>query len=307
MIGILILGYYKKLLVTYSIIIANFVVFVVSLVFPKEVIGDLAFRPLYLTVEYFPQIYTLFTSMFLHSVSDFFHIIFNTLMFFLIAPHFERRIGKSRFIIIYLITGVGAALFHAILSPYLPSPIPFDPRIGLIGASGAISGIIGAYAYSYPRDTVFFPVGFFLMRIPILFAGLFFIVIQSVYIFIGGDPGIAYLAHIGGFISGVIIAAIIKMRSKEEFEDTSTAGYSIYHSQPPSKRKKIDFMDLRKLATTKELKKMLENIEKEDVPQVRDIWRDHFLENIRCPKCQKPLLHDSGKIWCEDDHYTIKY
>ena len=219
MIGAIIYAFYKKMMMTYAIIIANFIVFVLSLLFTLEIIGDLAFRPIYLSLEYFPQIYTLFTSMFLHSTYDFFHIIFNTLMFILIAPHFEGRIGRKKFLGIYLITGFCAALFHSLLVPLLPSPVPFDPRIGLIGASGAISGIIGAYAFTYPRDNVFFPVGFFIMRIPILFAGIFFIAIQSVYVFLGGNPSVAYLAHIGGFISGVVISPIlIRTRGKEEMK-----------------------------------------------------------------------------------------
>ena len=65
MIGAIIYAFYKKMMMTYAIIIANFIVFVLSLLFTLEIIGDLAFRPIYLSLEYFPQIYTLFTSMFL--------------------------------------------------------------------------------------------------------------------------------------------------------------------------------------------------------------------------------------------------
>ena len=97
-IGIIIYALYKKMMMTYAIIIVNFIIFVLSLVFTFQIIGDLAFRPIYLSVQYFPQLYTLFTSMFLHSTYDYFHIIFNTLMFILIAPHFEGRIGRKKFL-----------------------------------------------------------------------------------------------------------------------------------------------------------------------------------------------------------------
>lgn len=309
MVGTIIYIYYKKLMVTYAIIIANFIVFVISIFFPQEIIGDLAFRPIYLSLDYFPQIYTLFTSMFLHSTYDFFHIIFNTLMFILIAPNFEGRIGGKKFLVIYLITGSCAALFHSVLVPILPSPFPFDPRIGLIGASGAISGIIGAYAFTYPRDNVFFPIGFFITRIPILFAGIFFIAIQSVYVFIGGDPGVAYLAHIGGFISGIILSPIlIKTRGKEEIKTTPSFGYNlpnnpIYNQKP----RDINFLNLKKLATSNEQKELLTQIENENVGDVRDAWLDHFLDRIKCPKCKKPLNHTNSKIWCEDNHFETKY
>ncbi|UCD14382.1 MAG: rhomboid family intramembrane serine protease [Thermoplasmatales archaeon] len=309
MIGAIVFVYLKKFMATYAIIIANFIVFVISLVFAREIIGDLAFRPIYLSLDFFPQIYTLFTSMFLHSTFDFFHIIFNTLMFILIAPHFEGRIGKNKFLGVYLTTGVCAALFHSVLVPFLPSPTPFDPRIGLIGASGAISGVLGAYAYAYPRDRVFFPVGFFIMRIPILFAGVFFIGIQSVYVFIGGDPSIAYLAHIGGFISGVILSAVlIKSGVKEEFKATTAFGYSTNYDPVYSQRpREINFLNLEKLAKTKEQKEMLKKIENETVPQVKDAWLDHFLDKVICPKCNRPLNHVDGKIWCEENHFNMKY
>ena len=309
MIGTIVFAYYKKWMMIYAIIITNFIVFVLSLAFAREIIGDLAFRPIYLSLDFFPQIYTLFTSMFLHSTSDFFHIIFNTLMFVLIAPHFEGRIGRNKFLGVYLITGVCAALFHSLLVPFLPSPIHFDPRIGLIGASGAISGVLGAYAYAYPRDKVFFPVGFFIMKIPILFAGIIFIGIQSVYVFIGSDPSIAYLAHIGGFISGVILsAALIKSRVKEEFKSTTAVDHSTYYDPVYSQKpRNIDFSNLEKLATTKEQKEILKRIENETVMQVREIWLEHFLEKITCPHCNKPLNHSDGKIWCEENHFRTKY
>ncbi|UCF12473.1 MAG: rhomboid family intramembrane serine protease [Thermoplasmatales archaeon] len=309
MIGTIVYAHYKKWMMAYAIIITNFIIFVLSLAFPQEIIYDLAFRPIYLSIDFFPQIYTLFTSMFLHSTYDFFHIIFNTLMFILIAPHFEGRIGRNKFLGIYLITGICAALFHSVFVPLLPDPFPFDPWIGLIGASGAISGIIGAYAYAYPRDNVFFPVGFFIMRVPILFAGIFFIAIQSVYVFIGGDPGVAYLAHIGGFLSGVVISAgLIKPKVKEEYKAPTAGGY--FSSETPiytQKARKINFSNLEKLATTNEQKELIKQIENETVSEVRDAWLEHFLDKIVCPKCNKSLKHDNGKIWCEKDHFRTKY
>jgi len=300
----LLIGYLKKrILITYIIIIVNFIIFFLSLLFSTEIIGDLAFRPVYLSLELFPQLYTLFTSMFLHSVSDLFHIIFNTLMFILVAPHFENRVGRKKFLAIYIITGVCAALFHALIAPLLSSDV--NPMIGLIGASGAISGVIGAYAYAYPRDTVFFPVGFFIMKIPVLIAGALFIAIQSVYVFIGGDPSVAYLAHVGGFIAGLIIAAVlIRKREKEEY---NASGTPVYPDSSYKEIKRINFSNLSALATTNDLKEMVHRIQNETVPQVRDIWLEHFLEKIACPVCRKPLNHFNRKIWCEENHFRTEY
>jgi membrane associated rhomboid family serine protease len=303
----LVFAYARKMLLTFAIIIINFIVFIISLIFPQEIIGDLAFRPLYLSIEYFPQLYTLVTSMFLHSVFDFFHIIFNTIIFVLIAPNFEKRVGRYRFLGIYLLTGCFAAIFHSVLSPYLPPLDSFNPSIGLIGASGAISGIIGAYAYTYPRDNVFFPIGFFITRIPILYAGIFFIIVQSIYVFIGGDPGIAYLAHIGGFIGGVIVASFLKRKMDNKFVEGVPSDYSPYSNLPQYQINKINFTDMKKLAITKELQDILKKIENENVAQVQNVWLEYFLERITCPKCRKPLHHHDGKIWCEDGHFKATY
>ena len=294
-------AYYKKWMMTYTIIIVNFIVFIISLIFTNEIIGELAFKPIYISVENIPQSYTLLTSMFLHSTIDFFHIIFNMIMFILIAPSFEDRIGAKRFILIYIITGICAAISHALLAPLI-NPQSFDPNIGLIGASGAISGILGAYAFSYPKDRVYFPI-YILIRMPVIYAGVIFLTIQSFYIFIGSDSHIAYLAHVGGFIGGVIIAAIFLRGS----ERVTKEGHVVYDSYVPQKPGKINFSNLKGLATTSELKDMLKNIENETVPQVREIWLDHFLEKTKCPKCGKALNSFEGKIWCKDCDFKTDY
>jgi len=300
-IAAIIFAYYKKWMMTYAIIIVNFIVFIISLIFTNEIIGELAFKPIYLSVEYITQIYTLITSMFLHSTIDFFHIIFNMIMFILIAPSFEDRIGAKRFILIYIITGICAAISHALLAPLINSQ-SFNPNIGLIGASGAISGILGAYAFSYPKDRVYFPI-FILIRMPVIYAGVIFLTIQSFYIFIGSDSHIAYLAHVGGFISGVIIAAIF-LRGSERVTKEGHVVYDSIASQKPSKQ---DFSELRKLATTSKLKEMLKKIEIETVTQVRDVWLEHFLEKTVCPKCKNPLNNLDGKVWCDQCGFRTNY
>ncbi len=306
LIGSLIVFYFYRLLYTYGIIVINFVVFLISLVFPV-VINDLAFRPIYLAFQWFPQLYTLFTSMFLHSTQDIFHIVFNTLMFVLVAPHFEQHVGKKKFIALYLVTGVGAAVFHALLVPLIPAPFPFNPQIGLIGASGAISGIIGAYAIAYPRDRVFFPVGFFIMRIPILFAGVLFLAIQSLYVFVGGDPNVAYLAHIGGFFTGVVLSGLLLRPKILRAEATMPKQGFLFQPNQPSVQKKIDFHTLEKLALTPQEQRQLEKIKEESVPEVRDAWLDHFLDQLACPICNKPLHYQNGRLWCEENHFQKKY
>jgi len=310
MIGVIVFFYYKKWMMVYAIIFANFIVFFISLFFVNEVTGvhtvieELAFRPSYLSIDKFPQLYTLITSAFLHSTFNVFHIIFNVFMFILIAPSFEDKIGPKKFLAIYLITGVCAAMSHALIAPLLQDPAnPFDTGVGLIGASGAISGILGAYAVSFPKDRVYFPV-MIIIRIPVLYAGLIFLFVQTAFIVGTGDSNVAYLAHIGGFISGIIVGAILIKRKDEFDQPIGTRTYDLYVDQ---KLSKIDFSNLRELATTTELKEILKKIEKETIPQARDMWFDHFVEKTRCPVCKNSLSYSGRKIWCENCDYKTKY
>ncbi|DAC72101.1 MAG TPA: hypothetical protein DSN98_06845, partial [Thermoplasmata archaeon] len=89
MVGTIVIAYLRKISMTYAIIIANLFVFLVSLFYENQIIGELGFRPAYLSVEQIPQIYTLFTSMFVHS--GFLHILGNMFVFFFMGIAFEQR------------------------------------------------------------------------------------------------------------------------------------------------------------------------------------------------------------------------
>ncbi len=303
MIGAIAIARFKKVMITYSLIIANFIIFVITLLntnIYNTVIGELGFRPIYLTLEYFPKLYTLFTSMFLHG--DFFHILGNMIVFLFMGIAFEQRIGWKNFLVIYLITGVCGALTHSLLN--------LGSDILLIGASGAIFGILGAFAYSYPRDEVVMPIplGIIMVfrRIKVMYAAVLFAVLETIIVFYGPQDNTAHFAHIGGLLSGVIIAAILVGKQGEKTKQyQSTAIYSDLSTVPD--KKKINFTTLRKLAITPELRETLNRIENETVMQVRDIWLEHFLEKTTCPICGKPLSHSSRKIWCEDDHIKMEY
>jgi len=304
-IAALIFALYKKWMMTYAIIAISFIVFVISIIFSKAIMGELAFKPIYLSFESFPQLYTLFSSMFLHSIVSPLHIIFNMFMFLLIAPNFENRIGAKKFLAIYIVTGFCAAIAHSLIAPFF-SNNPEISKIGLVGASGAIAGVLGAYALSYPRDMVFFPV-FFIIRMPVIYAGIIFLVMQTLFIVMPGESNVAYSAHIGGFIAGIILAAIFIRKKGPALNEPVTREQRIYNSYSPQRPRKIDFSELKKLATTRELKEMLGKIKDENVPQVRDIWLEHFLEKINCPKCGSSLNHFDRKIWCEKCDFRSKY
>jgi len=308
MIGTITIAYYKKWLMTYALIVSNFIVFILVMLFESEIIfglsdgvfqyAGLAFRPIYLSFEYSPQLYTLFTSMFIHS--GFAHILGNMLVFFFIGMAFEQRIGWKKFLIIYLLTGVCGTITHSILN--LGSIIP------LVGASGAIFGIMGAFAYSYPRDEVVMPIPLgiimILRRIKVIYAVLIFAAIETVIVIIGTQDTTAHFAHLGGLVGGVILASLL-IKNKNTH---GKKGETIYYDSNANKGlRRIDFSALQKLATTLKQKEMLNRIENETVPQVREIWLEHFLEDIKCPNCKNPLTHFDGKIWCENCSFKTKY
>ena len=299
-IGTLVIAYAKKLLITYALIFANFIVFVISAIFPV-VTYDLGFRPIYLSPELIPQLYTLFTSMFIHG--GFLHIIGNMLVFFFVGMAFEQRIGWKKFLTIYLLTGVCGALTHSLLN--------LGSGILLIGASGAIFGIMGAFAFSYPRDEVVMPIplGIIMVfrRIKVVYAVLIFAVMETVIVMLDVKDTTAHFAHIGGLVSGVILAAIIIRKKRTSTGNTASAETIYYDSSYPLKKRKINFSNLKELATTPDLMDELKSIENETLPQVRDVWLEHFLERTKCPRCNKPLNHFDGKTWCEACGFKIDY
>jgi len=140
---------------------------------------------------------TLITSMFMHG--GFMHLIGNMLYMWIFADNIEDDLGKVKFILFYLASGVAAAMTQVYLN--VNSTIP------MVGASGAISGVLGAYMVRYPKNKVLvlIPLGFFtqLVKIPAMFVLGFWFILQ--FISSSGSSsqgGVAYGAHIGGFVFG---------------------------------------------------------------------------------------------------------
>ncbi len=319
MIGSIIIGYIKKWMMTYTLIIANIIVFALTFYLQyfsqNEIIGGilingkiidgggfagLGFRPIYLSIEYLPNIYTLFTSMFIHG--GFLHIAGNMFVFFFMGIAFEQRVGAKKFLIIYLIAGVCGALTQSV--------IDLGSNTTLIGASGAIFGILGAFAYLYPRDEVVMPVPIgimFIMRIKVIYAAIIFAVVETITTFVtfGVQDTTAHFAHLGGIIGGVVLAALLVGKKRTE---NPVTGKSIYYdSFAEQKPINWNFSNLRSLAANNNQEELLTRIEKETVPQVRDLWLEHFIDKTTCPKCGKPLHHLDRNIWCESCDFKTNY
>ncbi len=154
-----------------------------------------------------PASFSLITSMFLHG--GFMHLGGNMLYLWIFGNNIEDIMGHGRFVIFYFLCGIIAAMSHAMTDP--GSVVP------MIGASGAISGVLGAYLLIYPRAhvMVLIPLGFFIkmMYLPAGFVLAFWFLLQ---IFSGafsgsqGGGGVAWFAHIGGFIAGIVLVGLFK-------------------------------------------------------------------------------------------------
>ncbi|RLF61415.1 MAG: rhomboid family intramembrane serine protease [Thermoplasmata archaeon] len=160
------------------------------------------------------RLYTLITAMFLHG--GIVHLLGNMLYLYIFGNNIEDVLGKVRFIIFYFVCGFFASLLQIIVNPY--SSIPN------IGASGAISGILGAYMVLFPRariHTVVF-LGWFIttITIPAIFFLGFWFVLQ-LFAGIGSLPylqqnvgGVAYFAHVGGFVAGMVLIKVMRKKRR---------------------------------------------------------------------------------------------
>ncbi len=258
----LVLGLVVLIITIYILQLASSAIF--HQISESSVFWELAFAPSHLvTPSYF---YTIFTSMFLHA--NLVHLLFNLFALYFIGSMLETRIGGTKFFIIYVIAGLIGGLTWA--------AIHWGQVIVAVGASGAIMGILGAFARLYGRERIRMLLLFF--PLPPMPAYVIFVLLLAIDLFIAmtGFGYIAAEAHLGGAIAGFVVAPFVaKLPGREAGEKKAIR---IHHST------------LRKLAVTRELKDILEKIETETVPEVQNVWFQHFMKRARCPACGGRLM-----------------
>ena len=156
-----------------------------------------------------PAAVTVFTSMFLHG--GFFHVAGNMLYLWIFGNNIEDAMGRMRFVLFYTLCGFFAAFSHALTNT--------SSLVPMIGASGAVSGVLGAYLLLYPRARVLtlVPIFFFIriIEIPAVYVLGFWFVLQFLSFLVSagsGGGGVAWFAHIGGFIAGFVLIGLFKRR-----------------------------------------------------------------------------------------------
>ncbi|MGQ9682596.1 MAG: rhomboid family intramembrane serine protease [Anaerolineae bacterium] len=205
----------------YGLITANVLVFLMMASWPEREI--VAFTRTYgliparlLEHPGLEQYLTVLSSMFLHG--GWFHLLSNMWVLWIFGDNVEDRLGHLRYLLFYLLCGAAAAAAHLFVNP--TSSIP------TVGASGAISGVMAAYVLLFPRARVLTFVPLFLLpwtvEVPALifigmwfvsqlFNGLFSLAAVATY------GGVAYWAHIGGFVAGLLLVNILKKRYYRRF------------------------------------------------------------------------------------------
>ena len=209
-------------IVTKALIAVNVAIFVAELIRP-EIVEAYSLIPALVAEE--P--YRLLTHMFLHG--GIMHILGNMLYLWIFGDNVEDWFGHLRFLVLYLFWGLAAAAIHMAVN-YAEYLVTGDPRllyVPAVGASGAISGVLGAYMVLYPHARIvvlslIFVIGLF--EVPAwAFLGFWFIY-QLIYgsldlaisaiLRVPVFSGVAYWAHIGGFVAGALTAAVSKYRSR---------------------------------------------------------------------------------------------
>lgn len=194
-------------LVTYALLVLNVLFFLVEMNGGEAFINKWAFVPSRFMADPAADFLTLFTAMFMHA--GWLHLGSNMLYLWIFGDNVEDRFGHVKFIIFYLLAGLAATFAQLAFS--LGSDIPN------LGASGAIAGVLGAYLVLFPKGSVRVLQGQRVIQVPALVAIGIWIVLQ-LFSGIGSlsntaeTGGVAYMAHIGGFVAGFVLAFLFRGR-----------------------------------------------------------------------------------------------
>ena len=188
----------------------------------NEAINNFGVIPLAVLGEkesYINPYLTIFTSMFMHG--SWMHLIGNMVFLWIFGDNIEDSMGHKKFIVFYFVSGICAALLQAIIDP--SSDIP------MIGASGAIAGVLGAYLVLHPKANVNVLFWLFIfitvIKVPAFIVLSIWIISQFFSASVGSEGGVAYFAHIGGFIAGAFLISFFKDSHIRLFQEGNSQSF----------------------------------------------------------------------------------
>ena len=202
-------------IVTYALIAINVLVFLLELGNGDAFINQWSFVPARFAANPGTEFLTIFSSMFMHA--GWIHLGGNMLYLFIFGDNVEDRLGHFRYLIFYLLCGIAASFAQYMVS--IGSSVPN------LGASGAIAGVLGAYIIMFPGERVRVLMGRAVVQMSALVVIGFWILLQvlsSLSTFTtssqtGGGGGVAYMAHVGGFIAGIVLTFFFGARTDRRY------------------------------------------------------------------------------------------
>ncbi len=195
-------------LVTYGLVLINILFFLVEINGGDAFIERWSVVPRHLLADPGGQFLTIFTAMFMHG--GWLHLGGNMLYLWIFGDNVEDNFGSFRFLIFYLLCGVAATFAQALA----------DPRSNIpnLGASGAIAGVLASYLVLFPRQRVkVWLGGFFIVPMSALIVIGFWFLLQLLNEFGAVQDGVAYMAHVGGFVTGLLLTFVFRRREEDRF------------------------------------------------------------------------------------------
>jgi membrane associated rhomboid family serine protease len=239
------------------------------------------------------RLLTPFTYMFVHA--DILHIVGNMFILLTAGPALEERVGSRNFLLVYLAAGLAAA------AATLGLIFARFPGVGLltpnVGASGAIFGVLTAFAVLYPRERLpmMMPMGFFVFWMPSFYVLLLYLGFNLVYIL--SSTTIAWWGHFAGFLVGLAAAPLLQGRLPKR-----------RRTEPV----RVDVDALRALAHTHFQRSALHELQRlqhaqtPDDAALADVWWERFLQSAHCPQCHAKLRLEDGTLACPHGDYEVR-
>ncbi len=259
-------SYYKNKHAVFYIVLANLIIFAVEMFYLYENVNIFAILG-YSTQNIFSI--QLLTGIFTHY--DYIHILSNMVVLLFVGFPFEMKINSRKFIIIYLVTGIIAEIIYALFH--------LNENYILLGASGSIFGIMGAYLRLFPNDEISMFLGFiFFPKIKVKYAVFFAAIIEFLAMLLSYEDNVAHLVHISAFVIGLLIAPLFLKTGVKEFS----------------------VEDLEPLADDSKSKEMLSKIKNEKIEIVKKVLIDEYLKYV-CKEYRKK----NDNVYCNGKKFKL--